>query len=72
MVYISNGDGTFKAPTAYNGAGGFLSFGDFNGDGKTDVVASVGGAEVAFLGNGDGTFQATPKTSAGVPSTVTV
>jgi hypothetical protein len=74
MVYISNGDGTFKAPTSYNMGvqnATVLSLGDFNGDGKTDVVASIGGDnvagyEVAFLGNGDGTFQATPRTSAGV------
>jgi hypothetical protein len=45
--------------------------GDFNGDNKNDVVVSlVGnnlvGQEIALLGNGDGTFQTTPKTSAGV------
>jgi hypothetical protein len=48
-----------------------LTLGDFNGDGKADVVVSVpgdgtlAGEEVVFLGNGDGTFQA-PKTSPGV------
>ncbi len=77
FVYISRGDGTFAAGVSYNigaTAGGFnpvLSLGDFNGDKKTDVGISIGedsvtGNEVVFLGNGDGTFQTTPKTSTGI------
>jgi hypothetical protein len=74
MVYISNGDGTFKSGVSYNigvTPAALLSLGDFNGDGKTDVALSSGnsstvGEEVVFLGNGDGTFQSTPKTSAGI------
>ena len=70
MVYLSKGDGTFASGVSYNlGApspylGTVLSLGDFNGDGKTDVTVSIG-EEIVFLGNGDGTFQATPKTSTG-------
>src|SRR5215469_11144218 len=77
MVYISNGDGTFKSPASYNVAvSNFnpisISLGDFNSDGKTDVAVStatpgnVAGSEVVFLGNGDGTFDMTPKSSGGL------
>jgi hypothetical protein len=76
VVYISKGDGTFAAGVQYNlgttggNLGNLLGFGDFNGDGKTDAVVTtegipfaIAGEEVVFLGNGDGTFQTTPKTS---------
>src|SRR5271156_5339952 len=76
MVYISKGDGTFVSGVSYNmGASSagqsILNVGDFNGDSKTDVAISiagdnVAGAEIVFLGNGDGTLQTTPKTSGGV------
>ncbi len=77
LVYISKGDGTFAAGVSYNigftsfGFSPVLSLGDFNGDQKTDVVVSLAiisgaGQEITFLGNGDGTFQTTPKTSTGV------
>src|SRR5580700_395938 len=85
MVYISNGNGTFAAGVSYNlgptsGLGDtLLSSGDFNSDGNTDVVVTLAGSnlagqEIVFLGNGDGTFQTTPKTSAGpyYPQRVTV
>ena len=54
-----------------------VSFGDFNGDHKIDVLVSIGGSatgqEIVFLGNGDGTFQAA-KSSAGLynPTSVAV
>jgi hypothetical protein len=59
-VLISKGNGTFQAPSLDLGAsmavGGAV--GDFNKDGKPDLV-TVGFGEVAvLLGNGDGTFQA--------------
>ena len=75
MVYISKGDGTFASGVSYGlgttATASTLSFGDFNGDAKTDVVVSVAGnnvagQEIVLLGNGDGTFQTTPKTSTGV------
>lgn len=79
-VYIGNGDGTFKAAVPYNlgvtpTPAPVLSIGDFNGDQKVDVVVSTAGnaepplgQEIVFLGNGDGTFQSSPKVSAGVYS----
>jgi hypothetical protein len=76
MVYISNGNGTLASGVSYSlgttSSGAPLSLGDFNDDGNTDVVVSIGGGdnlagqEIVLLGNGDGTFQTTPKTSAGV------
>ena len=60
-VLLSNGDGTFQAPVTYpvNAAPAALAVGDFNNDGKPDIVtASIVAAGVSvLLGNGDGTFQ---------------
>ena len=67
-IALGNGDGTFKTPTSitihpYSGAFSF-AVGDFNSDGKTDLIAnyftsSTGSQSETdlFLGNGDGTFQ---------------
>jgi hypothetical protein len=59
-VLLGNGDGTFQPAVSYpsseQGASG-LVVGDFNGDGKPDIVATQPGSVALFLGNGDGTFQ---------------
>ncbi len=68
-VLLGNGDGTFQA--ALNVAAGknpfSIAVGDFNGDGRPDVVVANNGINPAggwlagtvsiLLGNGDGTFQ---------------
>jgi len=62
-VLLGNGDGTFKA-TAISPTTGFLPHsvrvGDFNGDGKADLVTANEGDNslTVLLGNGDGTFAA--------------
>ena len=67
-VALGNGDGTFKKPISlnvhsYQGAFSF-TVGDFNSDGKTDLLANyilgvnpIRAETDLFLGNGDGTFQ---------------
>jgi len=63
LVFLGNGDGTFQSPLASTGVLGLSSAvaGDFNGDGKLDLVVSAfalsGGLDFLFLpGKGDGTF----------------
>jgi FG-GAP-like repeat len=65
---LGNGDGTFQKPTSLtvHADHGVFTFavGDFNSDGKTDLIANYFKANNfnetetdLFLGNGDGTFQ---------------
>ncbi len=61
-VFLGNGNGTFGAAQTY-GAGTTptdIDAGDFNGDGKLDLVVtdSAKGNVVLLLGKGDGTFLA--------------
>jgi hypothetical protein len=63
-VLLGNGDGTFQAPHTFADPGMthpyFVAVGDFNGDGKLDLVVSneLNTTVSVLLGNGDGTFQA--------------
>jgi FG-GAP-like repeat len=58
-IQLGNGDGTFRSPISYPIAipsqliEAFMATGDFNGDGKLDLVAGLS----LLLGNGDGTFR---------------
>jgi len=62
-VLLGNGDGTFQAGVNYPAGShpSSVAAGDFNGDGKLDVVvlqSTYPGSVSVLLGNGDGTFQA--------------
>jgi hypothetical protein len=88
FFYSGNGDGTFQPSTTVDlqvGGAGTPLVGDFNGDGKLDLIIPYGGyaAEGAqpptgvlfFAGKGDGTFAAPislsiPWTSVGITADV--
>src|SRR3989442_1126557 len=68
-VLLGNGDGTFQPAQSF-AAGSYaraVAVGDFNGDGRPDlVVANYYNNDVSvLLGNGDGTFQAARTLAAG-------
>ncbi|MGC9946964.1 MAG: FG-GAP-like repeat-containing protein [Bryobacteraceae bacterium] len=62
-VSLGNGDGTFRTAVPYSTgstcAVNYLAAGDFNNDGKQDLLAAcLAGSEVfVFPGRGDGTFE---------------
>jgi hypothetical protein len=66
-VFVADGHGGFRlasgndgdAPIQLGQGPVLLETGDFNGDGKPDLVASEGGELWILLGNGDGTFAPT-------------
>src|SRR5439155_5003774 len=76
-VLLGNGDGTFQAPRNFPVGTGPVSVtvGDFNGDGRLDLVVAnwctvasgcnTGDTVSVLLGNGDGTFQAAQNFLAG-------
>ncbi|MBV9669351.1 MAG: VCBS repeat-containing protein, partial [Acidobacteriales bacterium] len=76
QLYASAADGTYtvkpvnflQCPSAYSG----IVVGDFNHDGKLDVaeLTNVNGVDqiTAYLGNGDGTFQAAKNTNISYPN----
>src|SRR5713101_6231927 len=67
-VLMGNGDGTFLEAPTYAAGAAAVAVGDFNGDGKLDLVTNGS----VLLGNGDGTFQAPLAFPAGTYSSVAV
>jgi hypothetical protein len=76
LVSLGNGDGTFQPPTTYPTANGgaYVAVGDFNNDGKPDLLVSNGNGfnVLLFTGNGDGTFEAPRGTTVGIPASAPV
>src|SRR5581483_2951466 len=58
-ILLGNGDGTFRSPVPYPTTEfpTFVDVGDFNNDGKPDLIVVDGQYVSVMLGNGDGTFQ---------------
>lgn len=66
-VLLGNGDGTFKPPISLGLTGTLIATGDFNNDGKPDLLIAANTLTnlTVLLGNGDGTFQSPINTNLG-------
>lgn len=74
-VMLGNGDGTFQAPLKSPApAAALLNSGDFNGDGKIDLVTCSPNGFIlsVLLGKGDGTFSAPTTSSVVLPNGIAV
>ncbi len=74
-VLLGNGDGKFQPEVRYPvgpGPGSYWGFiaGDFNGDGRTDLITGNDNDNSLLLGNGDGTFEAARPFAAGTSALV--
>jgi hypothetical protein len=77
-VLLGNGDGTFQPSVSYASASArtpnSVAVGDFNGDGKPDLVSANFNSNnmSVWLGNGDGTFQPVVTYTTGAPGAISV
>jgi len=55
-IFLGNGDGTFQPRYDYNPGSSGAVPGDFNGDGKQDLIFPHGNVEYVLFGRGDGTL----------------
>jgi flagellar hook assembly protein FlgD len=75
-VFLGNGNGTFQAIRRLNtnsgsGRPASVAVGDFNGDGKLDLLTANTNKTISvLLGNGDGTFQNALNFPGGVSSVI--
>ncbi len=68
-IYLGKPDGTFAAPVNYTVEASGIAVGDFNGDGKLDIITVTNvylPVDTILLGNGDGTFQAPATLNLGI------